>query len=704
MSPRLLLILAFGAVGTTGALAILVAVWLILHAAEVGLAEAGYAALFFGGAALLAFCGILASAWAAVELRLWRPMIRLAARLHTVVHATGEEEESAAIAVENLGPLTDAVRQLLGELADARQEKAQAMASARERSEEQKSRLEAILRDLSEGVLVCNLSHQILLYNQAALRILETPEGLGLGRSLFQILTKAPILHSLERLQSWFADGRPGEDGRHTAAFVGTTTDARLLLHGRMTLVLDRDRNPASYVLVLTEISRELTALSERDALLYRATEGLRAPLANLRAAAETLDASPDLEDEKRQALERVILSESIALTEKHEGLAEEYRNLVAGPWSMDDLYAPDLLNFVCRHVKAKEGLKVTLVGRPVWLRGDSHALMLVLEFLIGHVAKRVEVADFDLEAWHGDRHCYIELRWKGEAIAWRELDAWLEKTLPGGVGTRTLREVLERHGSEPWSRQQDEEAVLRIPLPAAPQPDAAEASEPLPPRPEFYDFDLVHPPQAGGALGQLPLSDLAYVVFDTETTGLQPSAGDEMVSIAGVRVVNRRILTGETFERLINPRRRIPEASTRFHGITDDMVKDAPPAQVVLPQFKSFVADSVLVAHNAAFDMKFLYLKEAECGLSFDNPVLDTLLLSVWLHPEEQHHSLDAIAQRLGVEVVGRHTAIGDTMVTAAVFLRMLRLLDSRGVITLQDAFDAAAEMVELRRAQASF
>ena len=227
---------------------------------------------------------------------------------------------------------------------------------------------------------------------------------------------------------------------------------------------------------------------------------------------------------------------------------------------------------------------------------------------------------------------------------------------------------------------------------------------EPAPPRPEFYDFELIHRAAPNGAASAQRLADLSYVVFDTETTGLRPSAGDEIVSLAGVRVVNRRILTGETFERLVNPRRPIPAESTRFHGITDEMVARAPPLEVVLPQFKTFVADSVLVAHNAPFDMKFMQLKEAESGVSFDNPVLDTLLLSVWLHPEHENHSLDSIAARFGVEVAGRHTALGDALVTAAVFLHMVKLLEARGVSTLKDAFEASEQLVEIRKRQGVF
>src|SRR5262249_49041404 len=172
--------------------------------------------------------------------------------------------------------------------------------------------------------------------------------------------------------------------------------------------------------------------------------------------------------------------------------------------------------------------------------------------------------------------------------------------------------------------------ARLRIPLASA-QAGAPRERPLKPQRPEFYDFDLLRHPVPTGRFAERPLKQLTYVAFDLETTGLRPAAGDKVVSIAGVRVVNGRILTSETFERLVNPGLPIPQTSIRFPGITDEMVRDNPPFAVVLPEFQRFAADAVLVAHNAAFDITFLN-QAADNALRFDQPVVDTLLLSAHL------------------------------------------------------------------------
>ena len=223
--------------------------------------------------------------------------------------------------------------------------------------------------------------------------------------------------------------------------------------------------------------------------------------------------------------------------------------------------------------------------------------------------------------------------------------------------------------------------------------------------RPEFYDFSLFDRDMTV-ADSNRSLADLMFVVFDTETTGLRPSKGDEIVQISGVRIINGAVLEREVFDCLVNPGFAIPQSSIRFHGITDDMVVDSPSAAEALRRFHSFADNAVLVAHNAAFDMKFLKMKEVESGVVFDHAVLDTLLLSFVLQPNHSAHTLDAIATRFGVQIPlgARHTALGDARSTAQVFARMLEALPHHGITTLKEAIDASNQVFKIRKLQEQF
>jgi DNA polymerase III epsilon subunit family exonuclease len=138
-------------------------------------------------------------------------------------------------------------------------------------------------------------------------------------------------------------------------------------------------------------------------------------------------------------------------------------------------------------------------------------------------------------------------------------------------------------------------------------------------------------------------------VVFDTETTGLNPQV-DEVCQIAAVRVVNGKLLDAERFDMLVNPGRKIPAASTAVHHITDEMVAGAPGVAEAMARFHTFADGCVLVAHNAPFDMAFLRRREREIGRRFDQPILDTVLCSAILFGQSAEHTLDALCDRLSI------------------------------------------------------
>ena len=211
-----------------------------------------------------------------------------------------------------------------------------------------------------------------------------------------------------------------------------------------------------------------------------------------------------------------------------------------------------------------------------------------------------------------------------------------------------------------------------------------------IPERPLVFDFGLIERPAERG-MAETPLSRAPMVVFDTETTGLSPER-DEIVQIGAVRLVGGRRIEGEAFETLVDPGRPIPPASTRVHGIDDAAVAGAPSIAEAGRAFHGFAEGAVLVAHNAPFDLAFLRRHAGAMGRDFDHPVLDTVLLSAAVFGEGVPHTLDAIAERLGVAIdpAARHTAMGDAAATADVLLHLIPVLEAAGVTTLGDAMEA--------------
>ncbi len=677
-------------------LAAATAVWMSLRSA--GVTDP---AIFGRGSLHAALAGAVAAAalfglYLLLDRRLLRPTAALSREVQRLVQSRQLDRELALPPRHQLGPLPDAVAALADELRLARRDLVRGMESATARVAEQKEWLEVILLELSEGVIGCSPSHQILLYTQAAVRLLDAPEAMGLGRSLFAVVTAEPVLHTLERLDFRRREGAVSSE--MVVPFVCATVDSRTMLQASMALILGPAREPTGYVVTLSDISHDLSRFARAEAVHRALTRGLRGPLANLRAAAETLSNFGGITAEERRAFEDVILAESVRISEQVEALAAQSGGEPVVRWPMADVYSADLLNCVSRRLADDTDIVLTVVGIPLWLHGDSLSLAATLDRLLRRLGEATRVTAFDAEALLGDRRVYIDLAWAGGPVPSQLIETWLDQPLEGTLGQQAIRDVLDRHGSELWSQPRPHgRAVLRIPLLTPMRPQFQPRTEKLPPRPEFYDFALMTEHGVAGDLAARPLREVDYVVFDTETTGLRPTEGDEIVSIAGVRVINGRILTGERFTRLVDPQRTIPQDSIRFHGITDEMVAHKPPARVVLPQFKAFVGDAVMVGHNAAFDLKFIRLKEAETGVSFRNPVVDTLLLSALIDPEEEDHSLDAIAQRLGVSITDRHTALGDALATAEILIHMLDRLEAKGMRTLGEMMRASDMTVEL-------
>jgi DNA polymerase-3 subunit epsilon len=210
-------------------------------------------------------------------------------------------------------------------------------------------------------------------------------------------------------------------------------------------------------------------------------------------------------------------------------------------------------------------------------------------------------------------------------------------------------------------------------------------------PRPVVYDFRLLDLDATVPGSDE-DLRTMAFTVLDTETTGLDPRGGDAVVSLGAVRVDRGRVREDDVLDRLIDPGRPIPAVATSVHGITNEMVAGRSDLPTVLADLSRFAADTVLVGHDIAFDLAFLRPVEATSGVTLPTRVLDILLLSAVLHPADgESHSLDSLARRYGIPVLGRHTALGDALVTAEILVRMIHQLCVAGIETYGAAVAAA-------------
>ena len=173
------------------------------------------------------------------------------------------------------------------------------------------------------------------------------------------------------------------------------------------------------------------------------------------------------------------------------------------------------------------------------------------------------------------------------------------------------------------------------------------------------------------------------FTVFDIETTGLS-NINDEIIEIGAVKIKEGKII--DTFETFVNPKIPISSFITKLTGIDESMVKDAPSIEEILPKFLEFASNSVLVAHNANFDVSFIKSKAKKFNLNVNNAVLDTLELSRHLYKDLKNYKLDTLADHLQVKLEHHHRAVDDAMATAEIFIKTIDRLKELGVEKVKD------------------
>ncbi|HMA97882.1 MAG TPA: exonuclease domain-containing protein [Wenzhouxiangella sp.] len=611
--------------------------------------------------------------------------------------------------------LTEVIVQLVEQRQSLREDLSRRVQEASRQTELEKNRLAALMSELTKSVVVCNLDGRILLYNNRArlqfrrLSRLQTPAGgaelIRLGRSIYTVLDRKLVTHGLENVERRLRRGA----GSPSSQFV-TATPSGKLLRVQMTPVRDVETNPdglratdsmTGFVLLIENITDDMRADAEKDRILTSLTEGTRCAVASAQAAAEVL-ALPNVPEPMQERLLAVMREEIQKLSRQVHEIQPSSKTVLRSRWPLEDMLGDDLVEALVHRIQTELEMDAhpDPESQSIWLKVESFTLLQGIIHLARRLHQHCRVRSVALRATRHTDQVALDLIWTPGHGGSETADlGWEREAIEIGSETSslTLRDVLERHGGECWIEQEvgddRQRCMFRLLLPmATPQEELPVATfirhES---RPEYYDFDLFRSTDQTRSLNERPLNELAYTVFDTETTGLDPAAGDEIIQIGAVRIVNGKVLTGEFFDQLIDPKRSIPAAGIPIHGITPEMIKGQPTIETVLPTFHGFCADTVLVAHNAAFDMRCLQVKEQQTGIQFEQPVLDTLLLSALVHENQDSHRLEAVAERFGLTIIGRHTAIGDAMMTAEILIKLIPLLAEKGIHTLGQAQDAA-------------
>lgn len=527
--------------------------------------------------------------------------------------------------VRYLADLGPAARDAAEARARAAEALDQAMQSHAAEHAREKATLESILADFGAGAVMTDAQGRVIFYNASAARLLP---GLALDRPLDRHLNAAALRAAEVRL-----------DAGAAATDFSCVTSQGVRLSGRLRRIdpglLLTLRHPAP---AIPATGPALEALRRHAATLVPLLDVLEGPI------------PPSL---------------AKALRAEGQGLAATTRKL-------SQILASDGPSGLAGLDELTAGLRSAAPLRPLVFRADAGSLNALLLSLDAHLRAegqdpRVTVRPDVLEGLQ------LVLEWHGAPVPVDRLETWLAGAPDPGQPDLTGAQILAAHGTGIWPEAEGE--VARLILPLARAEAAAEG------RGVTYDFAL-----AGRSLASSRLADLTCVVFDTETTGL--SDRDRIVQIAGLRLARGR-LTGERFETLVDPGRPVPPTSTAVHGITDAMLRGAPDLTAALVAFQHFCEGSVLIAHNAPFDMGFLRRAESETGVRFDNRVLDTVLLSAMVWGQSADHTLDALTERLGIQIPpeARHTAMGDAIATAQTFLRLIPALEAKGIERFEDA-----------------
>ena len=196
-------------------------------------------------------------------------------------------------------------------------------------------------------------------------------------------------------------------------------------------------------------------------------------------------------------------------------------------------------------------------------------------------------------------------------------------------------------------------------------------------------------------------LAQETFCIIDTETTGLEVRSGDKIISFAGVKVKSFKLLDA-IFDQLIDPERDVPTSSSKIHGIYQKDIVGKPKIREIEHDISNFISNCTIVGHNIQFDQDFVetIIPYSELALKFKlNPILDTFSLAISLFPDLESHELSDLCKTFKIKPEIRHTALGDSIMTANLFVILAREAQERGAKSVYDLIKIMNKSIEISK-----
>ena len=393
----------------------------------------------------------------------------------------------------------------------------------------ERNRLAALMSQLPYGVLVCNADGTILLYNREAQQMLEGDGGessselrfggrVGLGRSVFSVLDRAPIVHMLEVMNQAHAHGQ-----LKPAFGLLTKLCGQRFLRVNMAAITDSDQEGeplTGFVLSLEDITAEIDAGNERDRQLQELIDAVQLSMGRIQGGLSAICDLPGTGGEACDQHRRAIQDVAGEL-QNHLAMAREfYSQHRQGFGSSENVLAETLLAILARNLRERFGLEVeTYSGQGCWLKIDSYSLVQAINHLAGLLKAefRIERLVLSLRDEASD-YSQLVISWSPRQIPCVAVDNWQEAPLfmDGSGKMESPRSVLARNGGGAAAENVEGRCSnMVLTLPRGLTEKGSELLSPIPPRPVSYEFDLFHQ-TFDQELADLPLNKLTFVAFDT--------------------------------------------------------------------------------------------------------------------------------------------------------------------------------------------